>query len=162
MAFILSLFTIFSPQAHALLPGSNCYINATLVGEAGYFIEKAFDQWRSDLEAPALVSCQDGIYSFPVQLILTGRGLAYGFSNTSKIRISISVPQQHVADIIDKHISLVLSNKQLIIENVYDYLKLKNTEIYIENSLSENEIKSISESALFIKSLAPHAPNVVY
>ena len=150
---VLSLILSFSPllSADVSTAKSDCYLNVTLIAESSYFIEKAFDQWKSDSQLTPQISCAEGGANYPVQVQLTGKGFAYGFSNTSKIRLSILIPKAKIENLFNRSLNVSLKDKQFTVESYYDYLQLENIEIHIENSLSENEIKSISQALLLIE-----------
>lgn len=148
-AFILFFSSFIS--ANTYTNKTDCYLNVTLIAESSYFMEKAFDQWKSDPHLTPQISCADGSSNYPVQVLLTGKGFAYGFSNTSKIRLSILIPKTKIQNLLDRSLNVTLRNKQFTVESYYDYLQLENIEIHIENLLSENEMKSISQSHLLIE-----------
>lgn len=149
--FILFAFSSSSYAYGPQMPSTLCFLNVTLVAETTYFIEKAFNQWKSDQANPAYIFCSESDINFPVTVILTGRGLAYPFSNNSKIRLSMAVPQADLSSFIDRALEVSLQQKRLFVENYYDYSQLENVEIHIENTLSEDEMKSISKSVILIK-----------
>lgn len=128
-------------------------MNVTLFGDASYFIKEAYDQWKSEESYSQRIYCMNGKYDYPVQITLTGRGHSYGFNNSSKIRLSIVIPQKEVAYILNTPINVIHTEKRFIVADVKDFLSIEKTEIHIENTLSEIEIKSISEATFLIRTL---------
>ena len=151
LIFILTalLLPSFTPSASAT--ANLCFLNVTLITDTTYFIEKAFNQWKTEPSEPAYIFCNDGEMSFPTQIILTGRGRAYPLNNNSKIRLSIAMPKTDLSYMFDRSFEVSLNQKQLIVDGNNDYTQLENVEIHIENNIAEDEIRSITKSVLLIK-----------
>lgn len=149
LSLIFSL--LLSPQLSAQSETTAfCYLNITLSAEAyPYFIEKGYDQWKSDASTPAYLSCSDEDYNHPVEIVLSGRGYAYGFGSNSRIRLSIMVPQDDLVYLLNRNLDVWLHKSRLI----FGLEQLKRAELHIDNSLSENEIKSIAEANILIRQL---------
>ncbi len=151
LLFITAAFTSASFAAANPMPQTLCLLNVTLIGDTPYFIEKAYNQWKSDPSASAQIFCSDAEASIPVQITITGRGLAYPFNGNSKIRLSVVVPQADLPFLLDRSLDVTLYQKRLMIENIYDSNQHENTELHIENSLSEDEMRSISKAVVSIQ-----------
>lgn len=152
----LILLGLFLPSAfaHSKVDTDNCLLSVTLTGEFPYFLEKSFDQWKSEANSPSYLSCAGGSISYPVQVVLTSRSFSFGYQKNSKIRLSIVIPNEKIGHIFDRQFSMGLNEKQLYFDDVYDSMFLEKVEIYIDNPLSKNELEAISQSTLLIKSLA--------
>lgn len=150
-ALILILSSLLSfPLSAQSEPAAFCYLNITLSAETyPYFIEKGYDQWKSDTTTPAYLSCSDEDFNHPVEIVLSGRGYAYGFGSNSRIRLSVMVPQDDLVYLLNRNLEVWLHKSRLI----FSLEQLKRAELHIDNPLSENEIKSIAEANILIRQL---------